>query len=242
MFTIVFTLALHADEFTFTTPGGSFSLQVTESSQIKDGKTNTGTVIDNIAMKLEELENNYITKLGRLDQARAKKLIEEIFALLVLIPDDTVVSIEQMTTQSSTTSSTTSTAGLNINLNITESNTGTPIPTPPAHAEPDPVVTTTPEPARKAMSSSDFERLISNVEDESFSDDQLRIIRLSARSAYYTVDQIVRMIGVLTFSEDQIEALRIMYDRVTDPQNAHNIPNAFTFSEDKAAAERIISK
>ncbi|MBW6515956.1 MAG: DUF4476 domain-containing protein [Candidatus Cloacimonetes bacterium] len=224
---------LIADEIIFTTPGGSFSLQINESSRVKDGNTDSGTIIDNIALKLEELEINYLTKLGRMDQTRAKKIVEEIFALLVLLPTDSNIKIEQVTTPTSTTTTST---GVNINLGISDPTSiqePTPIPTP---------VERVPQETKTPMSESDFERLINNVREESFSDDQLRVIRLSARNSFFSVNQIVRMINVLTFSDDQLEALRIMYDKVTDPENGHSIINAFTYSSDKAEAERIISK
>lgn len=231
--TLIFSTLLLADDVIFNTPGGTFSLQINESTRVQDGRTDSGMIIDNIALKLEDLEQNYHSKLTRMDQTRAKKLVEEIFALLALLPPDSNVKIEQVTT---TSSSTTSATGLNVNINISESAT---IPEPTRatrRSEPDP------QPARTPMSNADFDRLLNSVREESFSDDQLRIIRLSARNSYFSVDQIIRMINVLTFSDDQLESLRIMYDRVTDPENGHSIINAFTYSSDKAEAERIISK
>jgi hypothetical protein len=48
-----------------------------------DGTTTSGSVIDAIADKLDILERDYVSQLKRLDQERAKKLISEIFALLM---------------------------------------------------------------------------------------------------------------------------------------------------------------
>jgi hypothetical protein len=228
------TLAF-AEEFSITTPDGSFSLKITGSDSFDDGKTDSGTLIDNIAMKLEELEKDYISKLARLDKARAERLISEIFALLALLPADTSVNIQHAASQQQTQGS----SSINISMNFTEQGmtiqeeSSPPPPPPPPPAS---------EPVKNAMSEPDFSRFLDNVESESFSDDQLRIIRLASRDSWFMVSQIVRIIEVLSFSDDQLEALRIMYSRVTDPQNSHNIVNAFTFSSDKEDAERIMGK
>ncbi len=222
-----------ANEFSINTPDGSFSLKITGSDSFEDGTTKTGTLIDNIAMKLEELDNNYLTKLSRMDKARAERLLSEIFALLALIPEDTSVNFQQTASHQAQGSS-----SINISMNINEHSMQEPqqLETSP----PDPPKIS--EPAKTAMSETDFTVFLNNVKTESFSDDQLRVIRLGSGNAWFSVSQIIRMIDVLTYSDDKLEALQIMYLRVTDPQNAHNILNAFTFSSDKEDAERIIGR
>ena len=224
---------LIAEEVIFTTPGGSFSMQINETNRLQGNRTDSGTVIDNIALKLEDLEKNYLSKLSRMEQTRANKIVEEIFALLLLLPTDSSVNIERVSTPASTPSES---IDFNIRVDVSETTTASQ----PMQATPQ--AERAPQPEKRAMSDTDFNRLISNVREESFSDDQLRVIRVSARNAYFSVDQITRMIGVLTFSDDQLEALRIMYDKVVDSENGHSIINAFTYSSDKAEAERIISK
>lgn len=221
-----------ANEFSITTPDGSFSLKITGSDSFDDGKTDTGTLIDNIAMKLEELEKDYVSKLSRLDKARAERLITEIFALLALLPTDTSVNIQHVASAQQTQGS----SSINISMSFSEQGMSIQEESSPP---PPPQVTET---AKSPMSNSDFNRFLNNVESESFSDDQLRVIRLGSRDSWFSVSQIVRVIEVLSFSDDQLEALRIMYPRVTDPQNSHNIVNAFTFSSDKEDAERIMRR
>jgi len=233
LFTLLLSSILIAEEVIFTTPGGSFSLQINEANRLQGNRTDSGTVIDNIALKLEDLEKNYHSKLSRMDQTRANKIVEEIFAMLLLLPTDSNVSIERVSTSTDTTPES---IDFNIRVDVSETTTTS------QTMQATPTVERASQPDRRVMSNADFDRLISNVRAESFSDDQLRVIRISARNSYFSVDQITRMINVLTFSDDQLEALRIMYDKVVDPENGHNIINAFTYSSDKAEAERIISK
>ncbi len=241
IFALLFIATLFGNEININTPDGSFSIQISESSDFSsDGRTNSGVIIDNIALKLEELDKGYITKLARLDKARADKIMNEIFALLALLPVDSAITVEQKAVTTSTTTTTqknSSIPGLNINLNIKETFTQ-------EQQKPTQVIEREEEkaPVRKPLSDSDFQKLVRSIKEESFSDDQLRIIRLSARTAFYTVNQIIQVIDIMSFSDDKIEALSIMYPRVTDPENAHKIPNAFTYSDDKQKAEGIISQ
>ena len=91
------------------------------------------------------------------------------------------------------------------------------------------------------MSDSDFSNLISRIQAESFSDDQMRVIRTAAKKHNFKVNQIVRIIDCFSFADDKITALGISYPGCIDPQNNYEILDAFTYSDDKSEAERIIN-
>ncbi|MDZ4181348.1 MAG: DUF4476 domain-containing protein [Candidatus Cloacimonadaceae bacterium] len=216
-----------AQGFTLSTPDGDISLNITGVPM--DGKTNTGTLIDNIVNRLELLQKDYHSKLNKVDQIKAKKLVDEIYELLALLPMDAGVSL-------STASSTQTNASPNININIT---------TPPTTVKPVPVEIPKPEaitaPGRKLMSDKDFTDLLARIKKESFADDQLRVLNTAAKNSRFNVNQIVRLLGAFSFASDQLSALQIAYPECDDPHNNYKILDAFTFSSDKEEAEEIMN-
>jgi hypothetical protein len=246
---------LYAESMQINTPGGNIGLTVTDNSTYKDGKTTSGTVIDNIALKLQEIDETYLTKLTKMDQVRTKKLMEEIYALLALLPTNDQVAITTVANTSNSASTSAASSNMNVNINVS-GNMQTIDEPADTHGgnhhndmQGEPVVThhdnhlgEKPEhQAMKAMSESDFNMLMNKVKAESFSEDQLRVIRTATKNANYNVAQIVRMIDTMTYSDDKIEALRIMYPKVVDPKNNYQILDAMTYSADKEKAEEIIN-
>jgi hypothetical protein len=67
-------------------------------------------------------------------------------------------------------------------------------------------------------------------------------VRIAANSKYFTIDQLVRLLELFSFSDDKINIVRIVYPRVVDKDNAHNLLGAFTYSDDKKKVEQIINR
>ncbi|MBT4332093.1 MAG: hypothetical protein HOD64_02355, partial [Candidatus Cloacimonetes bacterium] len=65
--------------------GISMSVSVDETSSSNSSSVN---VVDEIANRIDVLQNKYFSKLNKLDQKRANKIIDEIYELLALLPDD----------------------------------------------------------------------------------------------------------------------------------------------------------
>ncbi len=219
IFLVLFSAFLMADEVVFKTPGGEVTVEISGNAQ--GGSVSSGQIVENIGYKLEALEKLYKGKLGRTDDMKAKKLMDEIFAMLGSLPADNNVQV------TSSTNATTSSVSLSVNINDTMD---------------EPVVAEEQEQVTQAMSEADFGKLLSQIRNESFADDQLNVIRAAAKRNNFTVDQTARVIGVLTYSDDQISALRIMYPKVVDPVNSHNILSVFTYSDDKEEAQNIMSQ
>ena len=81
-----------------------------------------------------------------------------------------------------------------------------------------------------------------NVENEGFADDKISVVRIAAKSNYFTINQLIRLVDAFSFSEDKINVVRIVYPKIVDKDNAHNLLNAFTYSEDKQEVEKIINR
>ncbi|PKN79908.1 MAG: hypothetical protein CVU48_03795 [Candidatus Cloacimonetes bacterium HGW-Cloacimonetes-1] len=237
----VMTISMFAQGFTFTTPEGNITMSITGVPA--DGTTTSGNIIDQIVIKLEALQKDYHSKLNKIDQKRANNMVEEIYNLLALLPDNASITISQTPSTSTNTSS-------NININISGMQTEEK-PTPQAVIEAKPPVQQTqqvkplieekPTNGRKAISANDFAELLGRINKESFSDDKTRILKTASKNYNFNVNQILRLIGSFTFAEDKVDALQISYPGCTDPQNNYKILDAFTYSEDKEAAEDIIN-
>lgn len=216
---------LIAQGFTFTASEDGISMSVTGEESSSSTKTimkmnNSGEVINLIAAKLEKLQKDYHSKLNKLDQKKADKLLDEVYSLLALLPENANITI----TESKPTPPTNTTVNINMSGLETASS-----------------ATTTTTTNNKGMNDSDFTKLISRIQSESFSDDQLRVIRTAAKLNSFKANQIVRIIDCFSFSDDKISALDIAYKGCLDPQNNYEILDAFTYSDDKSRAERIIN-
>ena len=84
-----------------------------------------------------------------------------------------------------------------------------------------------------AMTASEFASFRAAVENESFSSDQLAIVRSSAKHAYFTCAQTSQLLEVFSFGKDQVAAVELMRPHIVDPQNSHLVTANVTFSSDK---------
>ena len=225
-----FIISLFADNLSISTPLGGMKISVDESSSKKKV-----SAVDEIADKLDVLQKDFCSKLNKLDRRRADKIIDEIYNLLSVLPSDVMVTAEvsdnnsATTTISSSSSSSNANANININMNIQDKS-----------ASGAPVVEE--KPTSEEMTESQFNRLLQNVKNEGFADDQASVVRVAAQSQFFTVNQLIRLLNVFTFASDKIEIVRIVYPRIVDKENAHNLLGAFTYSSDKKAVEQIIGR
>lgn len=92
------------------------------------------------------------------------------------------------------------------------------------------------------ISEEEFAGLMESVKNESFQENQLSIVQISSRYNYFTVDQVVRVIELFSFSDGKLKALEYLYPNVVDKFNSHQIINSFTYSSDKEKATEIINR
>jgi len=241
--TVCFTLS--AQEFKISTPEGNVSMSITGVQS--NGTTTSGNLIDQIAVKMEQLEKEVHIKLNKIDQKKAENLMNEIYGLLALLPTNQTVTVGQTVTSSSGTSTSTPSSGtVNINMNISgmdENTDAEPVETHKTEKVEKPTEVATPAKAsRKTMPESEFGSLISRINAESFSDNKLRVLRTAAKNYKFSCNQINRLIDAFEFSNEKLEALRIAYPEVTDPENNYKILDAFTYSNDKEQADSIINQ
>jgi hypothetical protein len=92
------------------------------------------------------------------------------------------------------------------------------------------------------ISEEEFSGLVNSIKNEPFQENQLSVVQISARYNYYTVNQVVKVIDLFSFSDGKLSALEYLYPNVVDKFNSHQIVNAFTYSSDKEKATVIINR
>ncbi|MEA1973739.1 MAG: DUF4476 domain-containing protein [Candidatus Cloacimonadota bacterium] len=224
---VAITLSIVADEISLTTPNGSFTFKI-ES----DGTVNSGKIVDEIAEKIDLIQQKYISKLNKLDQKRANKTFDEIYELLALLPEDISMNINQSSAQTSKSSGS---ASFNLQMDVTEN---APIEKPVPKQQ----VQIIEKPATNLISYSKFSQLKDNIDEESFADDKMAVLKIAIKSYHFKVNQLTELIALFSYADEKVEVVRRVYPKVVDKENAHNILKSFTFSSDKEEVQTIIDR
>lgn len=93
-----------------------------------------------------------------------------------------------------------------------------------------------------AMSEPDFKNLVNSINNESFEENKIAVLQASARYNFFTVDQIIGLMDLSTFSTWKLKALELTYPSAIDKGNSFKIINSLTFSEDKKKAQEILNQ
>lgn len=98
-----------------------------------------------------------------------------------------------------------------------------------------------PVPPRHAITYNDFGRLMRQLEQEFFSDDQLAVVRTAARENYFFVGQVEEILDIFSFEDDRLEAVTLLRPRILDPENSFRLYGKFTFSSSKEELAQILT-
>ena len=91
----------------------------------------------------------------------------------------------------------------------------------------------------KAMQDEDFRMMCKVVEDASFSDKMIGVIKVACISSYFTSKQCAQLLSMFSFENDKLEALKVLHPRMLDI-DAKPILKQFTFSDNKDKAIEIL--
>lgn len=91
------------------------------------------------------------------------------------------------------------------------------------------------------MSENDFRLLLSDLKQESFTQDKLSIIELVSSANFFTVSQAYQIVETIDFSENRIEAVRLLFPSIVDKYNSYRLLSLFNSSEDKQTIRNIIA-
>ncbi|OQY38309.1 MAG: hypothetical protein B6226_03850, partial [Candidatus Cloacimonetes bacterium 4572_65] len=88
-------IALYGQGISFKASESGISVNISgmeESQTTQTTATSSEEIVDKIAEKLEVLQKKYLVKLNKLQQRKSTQLLDDIYDLLALIPDDVTIT------------------------------------------------------------------------------------------------------------------------------------------------------
>lgn len=99
-------------------------------------------------------------------------------------------------------------------------------------------------PVAQPMPADQFEGLHRAMRHEAFAEGRLRVLdtALAATDALISVEQVGRLLGLFSFSQEQLTVVRKVRPRLLDPERGYTLMERFTFDSDKEALRRILQE
>lgn len=91
----------------------------------------------------------------------------------------------------------------------------------------------------KAMQGKDFKMMCEVVNDASFTERKIGVIKVACISSYFTSKQCAKLLSMLSFDTAKLEALKVLSPRVLNI-DARVIQEQFSFSSSKKEAMKIM--
>ena len=85
-----------------------------------------------------------------------------------------------------------------------------------------------------------FNILYNKMKKASFDDNKFDLIEVASLGCYYSCAQVVRIMKIFPFDDEQLKALKMMAPHIVDLQNTGLIYKIFSFDSEKDKAEEII--
>ena len=94
----------------------------------------------------------------------------------------------------------------------------------------------------RAMRDSDFSMMYKIVKEASFDKNKINIIRVACIASNFSSKQCARLLALLSFDDNKLEALKVMAPRLVEFDNYNKILNQFSFSSSREKAAKILLK
>ena len=91
-----------------------------------------------------------------------------------------------------------------------------------------------------SLDDASFSKLYNKVKKASFDDNKFDLIEVASLGCYYSCAQVVRIMKIFPFDDEQLKALKMMAPHIVDLQNTGLIYKVFSFNSEKDKAEEII--
>lgn len=95
-------------------------------------------------------------------------------------------------------------------------------------------------PAPQGMADADFDALVEAVNDAGFGNEKLGVIETAANSHVFTVEQVGKLIDLLSMSDEKVGVVERTKKKLVDRQNAFKLLEHFTFSADKERVRKLL--
>lgn len=106
---------------------------------------------------------------------------------------------------------------------------------------PGPIPPPAPAPVYQPIAEGKLQKLMGTMSREPFADDKLSVLEEAAGTQYFLVGQVQQVLNQFQHSQDRLKAVRFLWTRVLDRNNAFELYNSFQFSQDKAELKRILA-
>ena len=91
-----------------------------------------------------------------------------------------------------------------------------------------------------SLDDASFSKLYNKVKQASFNNNKFDLIEVASLGCYYSCAQVVRIMKIFPFDDEQLKALKMMAPYIVDLQNTDLIYKVFSFDSEKEKAEEII--
>lgn len=98
-----------------------------------------------------------------------------------------------------------------------------------------------PPPAPLPMDMQSFATAKQAIKGSSFDDTRLSTAKTIANNNYFTVDQVIEICKLFSFSDRKLEFAKYAYNRTVDNMNYYRVGNVFSFDSDKQALNDFIN-
>ena len=91
------------------------------------------------------------------------------------------------------------------------------------------------------LNDASFTKLYNKVKKASFDDNKFDLIEVASLGCYYSCAQVVRIMKIFSFDDEQLKALKMMAPHIVDLQNTGLIYQLFSFDSEKQKVGEILS-
>lgn len=92
------------------------------------------------------------------------------------------------------------------------------------------------------MSNEEFGQFYRSYAGKSFDKDKMETFYMALKGVYFTTQQIVQMVNVLSFDDNRLELAKAAYDSCVDRENYYKVVDAMTYSSTKEKLREYILK
>ena len=93
----------------------------------------------------------------------------------------------------------------------------------------------------RAMHNKDFKMMCEVVDDASFHEKKIGVIKVACISSYFNSKQCAKLLSMISFDDAKLNALKVLAPRIID-KDVIEIVKQFSFSSSKDKALEILSK
>jgi hypothetical protein len=93
----------------------------------------------------------------------------------------------------------------------------------------------------RAMHNKDFKMMCEVVDDASFHEKKIGVIKVACISSYFNSRQCAKLLSMISFDDAKLNALKVLAPRIID-KDVTEIVKQFSFSSSKDKAMEILSK